>query len=328
MKRPAPIQDRIYVGDAEQVLRSWPSGFVDLCVTSPPYFQMRDYGHQAQLGLEETPEQYVDRLVAVLEQVGRVLKPGGSLYLNLGDTYRGKSLLGIPWRVAMELTKRGWYLRNAIVWNKPYGLPSAIKDRLTNHYEFVFHLTRSRRYFFNLDPVRIPNTSTRRRLTGPVRRGAQGLAHRPGLLVAGNFIPNPKGKNPGDVWTIGPESRPKEYIVPGQTTHFAPFPEELASRPILAASQPGGVVLDPFMGSGTTALVAARLGRHFLGVELVPSYAKLAAARLRHGAATDRKCSHRSFSSCSLRRTGKGRNHSARWADPALSFSDRMAEAA
>jgi len=129
--------------------------------------------------------------------VGRVLKPGGSLYLNLGDTYRGKSLLGIPWRVAMELTERGWYLRNAIVWYKPYGLPSAIKDRLTNRYEFVFHLTRSRRYFFNLDPIRIPNTSSRRRMTGPVRRGAQGLAHRPGLLVAGNFIPNPKGKNPG-----------------------------------------------------------------------------------------------------------------------------------
>jgi DNA modification methylase len=325
MKRLAPTLDRIYVGDAEQVLSSWPSRFVDLCVTSPPYFQLRDYGHEAQIGLEETPDEYVRRLLAVLAQVGRVLRPGGSLYLNLSDTYRGKSLLGIPWRVARELTDRGWYLRNAIVWYKPYGLPSAIKDRLTNRYEFVFHLTRSRRYFFDLDPIRIPNSSRRQRMTGPVRRGAQGLAHGPGLLVAGNFIPNPRGKNPGDVWTIGPETRPKQYIVTGQTTHFAPFPEELARRPILAASQPGDVVLDPFIGSGTTALVAARLGRRFLGVELVPSYAKLAAARLRHG---ELKCSHRSFSTCSVRRTGKARNHLATWPNPALSFSDLMAEAA
>lgn len=269
MKRPRLNQ--IYVGEAERVLRRWPAGFVDLCVTSPPYFQLRDYGHPEQIGLEPTPRAYVRRLARVLGQVRRVLKPGGSLYLNLGDTYRDKSLQGIPWLVVRELARRGWYLRNAIVWYKPHGLPSAIKDRLTNRYEFVFHLTRSRRYYFNLDPLRVPNTDPRtRHLTGPVRRGAQGLDHGSGRVVAGNFTPDPRGKNPGDVWAIGPETRPKRYIAPVATTHYAPFPESIAERPILAASPDGGIVLDPFIGSGTTAIVARRLRRRFLGVELVP----------------------------------------------------------
>lgn len=329
MSRRVPDLDKIYVGDSERVLRRWPSGFVDLCVTSPPYFQLRDYGHQGQIGLEETPRAYVKRLLGVLDQVRRVLKPGGSLYLNLGDTYRDKSLLGIPWRVAQELTGHGWYLRNAIIWYKPHGLPSAIKDRLTNRYEFVFHLTRSRRYYFDLDPIRVPNTSHRiRRPTAPVRRGAQGLRHGPGLVVAGNFTPNPRGKNPGDVWTIGPETRPKEYIVRGKAMHYAPFPEALAEDPILAGSPPGGVVLDPFMGSGTTAAVAKRLGRKFLGVELVPDYATLARARVRQAAAALKSRSHRSFSNCSLRRTGNRPNRWSKRPDPALSFSVPIAEAA
>lgn len=313
-----PRLNRIYEGDAERVLRHWPAGFVDLCVTSPPYYQLRDYGHEDQLGLEKTPEEYVHRIGRVLGQVRRVLKPQGSLYLNLGDTYRGKSLLGIPWRVVRELQKRGWYLRNAIVWHKPNGVPSAIKDRLTNHYEFVFHLTRSRRYFFDLDSLRIPNVDSRsRHMTGPVRRGAQGLDHRAGVPVAGNFTPDPRGKNPGDVWTIGPETRAKRYIVAGEATHFAPFPESIAERPILAASPLRGVVLDPFVGSGTTALVARRLGRRFVGIELVPAYARLARARLRLTASR----SDRLIVSCSLRRTGKPRKDAERAASSALSFS-------
>lgn len=326
MRRPA--LDRIYVGDAETVLRRWPSGFVDVCLTSPPYYQLRDYGHPEQLGLEETPEDYIRRLLAVLREVRRVLRPGGSLYLNLGDTYRGKSLLGIPWRVARELTRRGWYLRNAIVWHKPHGLPSAIKDRLTNRYELLFHLTRSRRYFFDLDPIRVPNTDPRtRHLTGPVRRGAQGLDHRPGLTVAGNFVPDPRGKNPGDVWAIGPETRAKRWIVPGQTMHYAPFPEALCERPILAASPRGGIVLDPFIGSGTTAVVARRLGRRFVGVELVPSYAALARERLRYDAERATNSSRRSFVGCSRRRTGNPRNGAGTLVRAARSFY-RMPEAA
>lgn len=163
-------------------------------------------------------------------------------------------------------------------------------------------------------------------MTGPVRRGAQGLAHRPGVLVAGNFIPDPRGKNPGDVWTIGPESRPKQYIVPGATTHFAPFPETIAERPILAASPVGGVVLDPFIGSGTTALVARRLGRRYLGIELVPSYARL--ARRRVGIRQPvRRCGRRVLSGCVNRSTRTGLAPLANRDKAALSFSD-MAEAA
>lgn len=323
-----PIANRIYVGDAEKVLRGWPREFVDVCLTSPPYYQLRDYGHPEQLGLEETPDEYIRRLLAVLRQVRRVLRPGGSLYLNLGDTYRGKSLVGIPWRVAHELSRRGWYLRNAIVWHKPHGLPSAIKDRLTNRYEFLFHLTRSRRYFFDLDPIRVPNTDPRtRHLTGPVRRGVQGLKHRSGLTVAGNFVPDPHGKNPGDVWTIGPETRAKRWIVPGQTMHYAPFPEVLCERPILAASPVGGIVLDPFIGSGTTAVVARRLRRRFLGIELVPGYADLARRRLRHEARGGVKRSRRLFSACSPRRTGNGDIGAGKTAGTALSFY-RIPEAA
>lgn len=317
-----PRLDHIYVGEAEKVLRRWPSGFVDLCVTSPPYFQLRDYGHQEQLGLEERPGSYVRRLLGVLGQVRRVLKPSGSLYLNLGDTYRDKSLVGIPWRVARELTRRGWYLRNAIVWYKPHGLPSAIKDRLTNRYEFVFHLTRSRRYYFDLDPLRIPNVDRRtRRLTGPVRRGAQGIDHQPGAVVAGNFTPDPRGKNPGDVWAIGPETRPKRFISPGETMHYAPFPETLAEGPILAASPRGGIVLDPFLGSGTTAFVARRLGRRFLGVELVPRYARLARRRLRQRARHQGR-GFRLWNACVSRSTREARPVAANRPNPALSFSE------
>lgn len=326
MIRRTPKLDRIYVGDAERVLGRWPSSFVDLCFTSPPYFQLRDYGHGSQLGLEKRPDEYVRRLLGALAQVRRVLKPGGSLYLNLGDTYRDKSLLGIPWRVARELTRRGWYLRNAIVWYKPHGLPSAIKDRLTNRYEFVFHLTKSRRYFYDLDPIRVPNLSDRsRKMTAPARRGAQGLAHRSGVPVAGNFTPNPLGKNPGDLWAIGPETRAKEYIAPGETTHFAPFPEQLVEPPILASTPLGGIVLDPFIGSGTTAVVAERLGRRFVGVELVPEYARLARSRIEH--ARRGRCGRRLWKSCVSRSTPFSQRVERKQPPQALSFSD-MAEAA
>ncbi len=322
MKR-RPQLDRIYVGDAAAVLRRWPGGFVDLCVTSPPYFQLRDYGHKDQIGLESSPDEYVRRLLVVLSQARRVLKPEGSLYLNLGDTYRNKSLLGIPWRVVRELQKRGWYLRNAIVWHKPHGVPSAIKDRLTNRYEFLFHLTRSRRYYFNLDPLRVPNVDPRtKHLTGPVRHGVQGLAHRSGLPVAGNFTPNPRGKNPGDVWAIGPDTRPKRYIAPGKVTHYAPFPESLVDRPVLAACPPKGIVLDPFMGSGTTALVARRHGRRFLGVELVPEYTALTRARLRL------ERSRRLLLPRSHRGTEKAGKLERATRGSALSFTDSVREAA
>lgn len=300
-----PILNRIYTGGAVSVMRRWPSSFVDLVLTSPPYFKLRDYGVKGQLGLEQSPDEYVARLVEVLSECGRVLKPTGSLYLNLGDTYRDKTLLGIPWRVAFALISEGWLLRNAIIWAKPHGLPSPIKDRLNTTYEFIFHFTQNREYYFDLDPIRVPNKGTYR-VGSKTRRFSTDarLPHRPGIPVAGNFKPHPLGKNPGDVWTIGPETRPKKYIAPGETAHFAPYPEALCEQPIKAACPPDGIVLDPFMGSGTTALVARRLGRHFLGVELSPKYAKLARRRLRiHASPLPPHRSSRSFNSRSSRRT-------------------------
>lgn len=300
-----PALDRIYVGDSVAVMRRWPDQFVDLVLTSPPYFNLRDYGVAGQLGLERAPEEYVASLMKVIRECGRVMKSTGSLYLNIGDTYKGKTLLGIPWRVAFAMIEEGWLLRNEIVWAKPHGLPTPIKDRLNTTHEKIFHFVKSPKYYFDLDAIRVPTKGTYREGSKTRRFMTDTrLPHRPGVPVAGNFKPHPLGKNPGDVWTIGPETRPKKYIAPGETAHFAPYPEALCERPIKAASPPDGIVLDPFMGSGTTALVARRLGRHFLGTELSPEYARLARRRLRlHASPLPSHRSSRSFKSRSSRAT-------------------------
>lgn len=318
-----PTLDRIYVGDAVSVMRRWPDSFVDLVLTSPPYFNLRDYGVGGQIGLEKAPEEYIARMMQVVRECGRILKPTGSLYLNIGDTYRGKTLLGIPWRVALAMTAEGWLLRNEIVWAKPHGLPTPIKDRLNTTHEKIFHFVKQPTYYFDLDAIRVPTKGTYRE-GSKTRRFAKGarLPHRPGVPVAGNFRPHPLGKNPGDVWTIGPETRPKKYIAPGETAHFAPYPEALCERPILAASPPDGIVFDPFVGSGTTALVARRLGRHFLGTELSPEYARLARRRLALNKPPHvPSCSHRSFPPRSSRGTPIKRLCSYEGARGGLSFS-------
>lgn len=260
-RRTPPQPDRIYVGDACSVLSRWPDGFVDLVLTSPPYFALRDYGVEGQLGREQEPEIYIARLAAVLAECKRVLKPTGSLFLNLGDTYGDKSLLGIPWRVAPALLDDGWRIRNAVVWHKPRGRPSSVTDRLTNRYEFLFHFTQARVYHYDLDPIRVPHrTAPPKRLDtrGPGRRHEP---YRVGAPMSSRMRWHPGGGNPGDVWSINPEDRHKRSIAPGAVAHFAAYPEALCERPILAACPPGGIVLDPFMGSGTTALVARRLGQ-------------------------------------------------------------------
>lgn len=275
-----PRLDQIYVGDALAILKRWPDDLVDLVLTSPPYYQLRDYGVAGQLGLEETTAEYVAKLLDIVRELRRVLKPSGSVFLNLGDTYQRKSLLGIPWRVALEMLEEGWLLRNAIVWHKPNALPRPFTDRLTTTYELVFHFVKRERYYYDLDAIRVPHKGTNREVAATRRFERQSrFPHLPGLPVAGNFRPHPKGKNPGDVWSIPSETRPKASITPGGA-HFAPFPESLCERPIHAACPPGGVVLDPFIGSGTTAVVARRLSRHFLGIELSAEYAALAERRL------------------------------------------------
>lgn len=277
--RRRPALDRVYIGDALAVLQRWWGGFVDLVVTSPPYFQLRDYGVAGQLGLEATATEYLQNLLAVLREAGRMLNDTGSLFVNLGDTYHNKTLLGIPWRVALALVDDGWRLRNAIIWHKPNGLPSSVTDRLTGRYEFVFHFTKSSHYFYDLDPIRVPHTTAGE---GEVRRPPRDPLYHPSWTrsVSGHFRPHPAGKNPGDVWTIRPETRAKRHLDPDGVGHFAPYPEELCARIIQAACPQGGIVLDPFLGSGTTAVVARRLGRRYLGIELSPDYAQAAERRV------------------------------------------------
>lgn len=277
-----PALNQIYQGDAKDVLAAWPQHLAHLCLTSPPYFQQRDYGVVGQLGLEETPEAYIARLVMILDQVHRVLRADGSLYLNLGDSYHARSLMGIPWRVALALTERGWLLRNCIVWSKKNPLPTSTTTRYCNAHEFLFFFVKARDYFFDLDAVREPHCGGPR--TFQARRRRIG---RLGTVRGGNFAGHPLGKTPRDVWELHTENRPKKYIVPGYRGHFAPFPESLCERPIRASSPRGGVVVDPFIGSGTTALVARRLGRRYLGIDLSAEYVELARKRLE----ASRECS-------------------------------------
>jgi DNA modification methylase len=316
----------LLLGDAELVLSGLPTASVDCCVTSVPYFGLRDYGDDDQIGLEESPKQYVDRLVGVFNEVRRVLKPRGTLWLNAGDSYysgkgaptgsdpkqaarrgylrtldrpgaswaRPKNLLGIPWRIAFALQDEGWTLRNDNIWHKPNAMPEPVRDRLSNCHEYVFLLSSSRIYDFDLDPIRLPlkypeaaNTVGGKKRDGLVgaserrRGGAYGAGIYPegmnpqdgmGALGKRRTASNPKGKNPGDVWSMSTRPHPGE--------HPAMFPIDLPARCIAAGCVEGGVVLDPFSGSGTTGLAAIQSGRSYVGIDLNPSYHDLAIERL------------------------------------------------
>ena len=282
------------IGDCLEVLRSLPSGLVNTCVTSPPYWGLRDYGHQGQIGLEETPDEYVERMVEVFREVRRVLRDDGTLWLNLGDSYAGswgnqgrkqsrgaqrpinkgmkttvddgrypskksrtgavprgtdlkqKDLVGIPWMVAFALRADGWYLRSDIIWQKPNAMPSSVKDRPTTAHEYVFLLSKSRRYYYDSESIR----------------------------ETGSGMP-PLGRNRRTVWTLP--------TVPYKGAHFATYPPALITPCILAGCPQGGTVLDPFFGSGTTGMVAESLGRGWLGIELNPDYETLIRERTSQG---------------------------------------------
>ena len=297
---------RLYHGDALAELCKMPDRSVDCCVTSPPYFGLRDYGVDGQLGLEASPAEYVAAMVAVFAEVRRVLADDGTLWLNLGDSYashptghkpddgalhtRGgrtiasyqpgtgqtpygipsKNLLGIPWRVAFALQDDGWTLRNDIIWHKPNAMPESIQDRLSNRYEHVFLLAKSRRYFFDLDPIRETRSeATMKRYETPFSSSGPYGTRKPGARERGvqtydtdNL--NPAGKNPGDVWSIP--------TAPFAEAHFAAFPPALAERCVLAGCKPGGTVLDPFSGAGTTGYAATKHGRRYVGIDLSSDY--------------------------------------------------------
>lgn len=298
----------LYHGDALSVLQDLPKGAVDCIVTSPPYFGLRDYGVDGQLGVESSPAEFVAALVAVFREARRVLADDGTLWLNLGDSYvnaggsgaqgatgqratrrftaerlakRGdglpaKNLLGVPWRVAFALQDDGWILRNDIIWHKPNAMPESVTDRLSNRHEHLFMFSKSRRYWFDLDPIReahkdksIYQQEVARR---PYAAGKAGMSVVPGrsaqsTMAAGMRGFHTAGRNPGDVWAIPTQPFPG--------AHFAVYPLALPERCILAGCKPGGTVIDPFSGSGTTGLAAARHGRRYVGIDINVDYLEL-----------------------------------------------------
>lgn len=284
--------DTIYTGDALEVLRGLPDGSVNCCVTSPPYYALRDYGMDGQIGRESSPKEYVSRLTEVFAEVRRVLRPDGTLWLNLGDTYAGrgaeeikpKDLIGIPWMAAFALRDDGWYLRNDIIWMKENPMPESVKDRCTRCHEHIFLFSKSKQYFFDYKAISEPIApATAERL----KRGMKG-GNKYGKPVPGQPQPqsinrprehgeikdcdiNPL-RNKRDVWKIN--------TVPFKGGHYAAYPPKLVETCLLAGCPEGGIVLDPFMGSGTTGMVASQMGRHFVGVELNPEYTELAYKRI------------------------------------------------
>jgi DNA modification methylase len=267
----------LHQGDSLEVVRTLEPGSIDCIVTSPPYYGLRDYGSDGQYGLEETPAAYVETMRGLFSELRRVLADDGTLWLNLGDSYsKAGHLLGIPWRVAMALQDDGWILRNSIIWQKPNAMPESVADRLSGRHENLFMLAKSRRYWFDLDPIR-EELSTDRAPSRKARKPVAGWKEN--SAPAAYSGESATGKNPGDVWSINTQ--------PFGGAHFAVMPQELARRAIVSGCKPGGTVLDPFSGSGTTGLVAQNNGRRYVGIDLSADYLRLSLETRLQNAALD-----------------------------------------
>lgn len=297
----------ILAGDAAEKLKTLDNASVHTCVTSPPYFGLRDYGTAGQIGLEQTPEEYVEKLVRVFREVRRTLRDDGTLWLNIGDSYaadrkvagcKPKDLIGIPWLLAFALRADGWYLRQDIIWQKTNCMPESVRDRCTKSHEYIFLLSKRPRYYFNAGAISEPiaGASTKRymqnieaqkgsdRQPGKTNGNMKAALPRFGGSKHGDdtqeefrtksgaeYIPSLK-RNKRDVWAISTGGF--------KGAHFAVFPKKLVEPCILAGCPVGGTVLDPFAGSGTTGVVAKKTGRKFVGVEINPEYREMAIARI------------------------------------------------
>lgn len=334
---------KIITGEALSVLQSLESNSVNCCITSPPYYGLRDYGMDGQIGLEETPSEYIEKLVAVFREVRRVLKKDGTLWLNMGDSYAGsgkgaaaypdnakkykqgtnkgllgasattkiktpeykrKDLMGIPWRLAFALQADGWYLRQDIIWYKPNCMPESVKDRCTKSHEYIFLLSKSNKYYFDYEAIKepavgfnnIPPAGSRGTLTpNSRRRKGNSKTFRGGGAYTNNQTfdnstdakressgntENTTGlRNKRDVWSVSTHGY--------KEAHFATFPEKLIEPCILAGCPIGGIVFDPFLGSGTTAVVSVKNKRNCIGAEINPTYADMAERRVKQEAATN-----------------------------------------
>jgi len=307
--------NRIEFGDCRDTMRKWASEGVKVqtCVTSPPYFGLRDYGHDGQIGLEQTPEQYIAAMVEVFQCVKDVLADDGTLWLNIGDSYartggtdrkvsasakvgstrntieqmsdrtqhaptglKDKDLIGIPWMLAFALRADGWYLRQDIIWHKPNPMPESVRDRCTKAHEYIFLLSKSDRYFFDNEALKEPSVTPvdmqiAKRNKAP-HKGQRDSGMRETTGGFDKITRVYETRNRRSVWTVATR--------PYKGAHFATFPTALIEPCILAGSRPNDIVLDPFMGSGTTAQVAIQHGRQYLGCELNPEYSALQQERI------------------------------------------------
>lgn len=310
--------NKTYNESCLDTLNRIPNNYLDCVVTSPPYWNLRDYGVNGQIGLEKTPEEYVEKMVQIFQEIKRALNPMGTVWLNLGDSYasgkgdcfnpgggkeslgakrkesgahplsrgnvsdlkksglKAKDLCGIPWRVAFALQADGWYLRSDIIWHKPNAMPESVTDRPTKNHEYIFLLTKSAKYYYDQKAILEPYTEPMNRWGGEnlvpngksywdQGTGQQTYRHR-------NMRPDPEGRNKRTVWTVTTK--------PFKEAHFAVYPPDLIRPCVLAGCPVGGIVYDPFMGSGTTAEVAILNNRKYIGSELNGEYIKLQEKRL------------------------------------------------
>ncbi|MCX6257961.1 MAG: site-specific DNA-methyltransferase [Bacteroidia bacterium] len=340
--------DHIHISDALIGLKKLPSGSIDCVVTSPPYWGLRNYGVEGQIGLEKSFEQYIEKLLKIFDEVYRVLKNEGTAWINIGDTYWGslqgfrvrkssetgfqkapveagyyaaskgkppmahrhrymkaKSLVLIPERFALGMVERGWILRNTIIWNKPNAMPESVKDRFTNDFEYLFFFTKSKSYYFDqqFEDFSSNEYDIRRMKDGRREYNSKYRQHdkRNELKIRARSAPyideNAKGRNKRTVWTISTQ--------PFKEAHFAVFPEQLIETPIMAGCPEKGIVLDPFIGSGTTAIVAKRLNRKYIGFELNPEYVKIANQRIENSKSTNQNTKTISINKNQLNRLAK-----------------------
>ncbi len=307
--------NKIEFGDCREIMSRWKDEGIKVqtCVTSPPYFGLRDYGHNGQIGLEQTVGEYVANMVDVFRHVWHILEDDGTVWLNLGDSYynyrpgkgqslnkqtiasndqdlpsecarRGnkleglkeKDLIGIPWRVAFALQEFGWYLRQDIIWHKPNPMPESVRDRCTKSHEYIFLLSKNPQYYFDNEAIKEPaihSDRTAGNKNAQKGTGVDKMDTRNGLLKAQQKVYELRNKR--DVWSVN--------VRPYKGAHFATYPTALIEPCIKAGSRINDIVFDPFMGSGTTAQVAKQLGRQYLGCELNPEYEKLQQERISNG---------------------------------------------
>ena len=264
---------KILQGNCLETLSSLEEKSVNTCVTSPPYWGLRDYGNGDQLGQEETPEKFVENLVNVFREVRRVLRDDGTVWLNIGDSYlANKQLSGIPWRVAFALQADGWYLRQDIIWSKPNPMPESVTDRCTKAHEYIFLLSKSAKYYYDNEAIKEDSAeSSKDRLNQDIKN-QKGSSRVPGKTNGAMHAVGGEKRNKRSVWSIP--------VASYSEAHFATYPPKLIKPCILAGCPEGGTVLDPFGGSGTTAQVASNLNRNAILCELNPEYVEIAKGRL------------------------------------------------